>query len=172
MTTPKQYQKNIPMPYRKNPVVHEAVRITKDNCLEIEEWADKYGTRITFYNDCLYAVSLEGTMRVRAEFGDWIVKGVDNRFRAYKPGVFAATYQDVEAPHPEYVTSIAPGPQPRAFITPNRQGGVPKRVGLVVRDGDTWAIQGPDTLTTLNPTTLRQLADTLDAWNNDKESHP
>ena len=73
---------------------------------------------------------------------------------------------------PEYVTSIAPGPQPRAFITPNRQGGVPKRVGLVVRDGDTWAIQVPDTLTTLNPTTLRQLADTLDAWNNDKESHP
>ena len=70
---------------------------------------------------------------------------------------------------PEYIACIAPGPQPRAFITPNRRGGVPKRVGLVVRDGDTWAIQVPDTLTTLNPT-LRQLADTLDTWHNDKES--
>ena len=27
-------------------------------------------------------------------------------------------------------------------------------------------------LTTLNPTTLRQLADTLDAWHNDKEPRP
>lgn len=156
--------------YRKKPVTVEAVRITKDNCLEIEEWADKYGTRITFYNDCLYAVSLTGTMR--AEFGDWIVKGVDNEFRTYKPGDFAATYQKVEEPRPEYVASIASGAQPRAFITPNRQGGVPKRVGLVVRDGDTWAIQVPDTVTTLNPTTLRQLADTLDAWTNDKEPRP
>lgn len=159
---------NTPMPYRRNPVIHEAIRLTKDNSRLVQEWAEKYGTRIIFFDDCLYAVSLTGTMR--AAFGDWIVKGVDNKFRAYKPRAFAATYQDVEAPHPEYVTSIAPGPQPRAFITPNRQGGVPKRVGLVVRDGDTWAIQVPDTLTTLNPTTLRQLADTLDTWNNDKES--
>lgn len=170
MTTPQQYQKNIPMPYRRNPVVHEAVRITKDNGLEIQEWVEKYGTRIVVGDYGLYAVSLKGNMK--AEFGDWIVKGVDNEFRVYKPDIFAATYQDVDAPHPEYVTSIAPGPQPRAFITPNRQGGVPKRVGLVVRDGDTWAIQVPDTLTTLNPTTLRQLADTLDAWPNDKESRP
>lgn len=168
MTTPKQYQKNIPLPYRKNPVIHEAVRLTKDNGPEIQEWAEKYGTRIIFFDDCLYAVSLTGTMR--AAFGDWIVKGVNNEFRTYKPEIFAATYQKVEAPRPEYVASIAPGPQPRAFITPNRQGGVPKRVGLVVRDGDTWAIQVPDTLTTLNPTTLRQLADTLDTWHNDKES--
>lgn len=157
-----------PMPYRKNAVVHEAVRLTKDNGPEIQEWADKYGTRIIFGDYGLYAVSLEGTMK--AEFGDWIVKGVNNEFRTYKPGDFAATYQKVEEPRPGYVTSIAPGPQPRAFITPNRQGGVPKRVGLVVRDGDTWAIQVPDTLTTLNPTTLRQLADALDAWHNDKES--
>ena len=69
-----------------------------------------------------------------------------------------------------YTAHISMGATPRAFITPRRPGGVPKRVGAIVRDADTWAIQIPDTLTTLDPDTLRQLADVLEAWTNSKES--
>ena len=80
--------------YRKKPVTIEAVRLTKDNGLEIQEWAEKYGTRIVVGDYGLYAVSLEGSMK--AEFGDWIVKGVNNEFRAYKPDIFAATYEEAK----------------------------------------------------------------------------
>ena len=38
--------------------------------------------------------TLEGTMR--AEFGDWIIRGVKNELYPCKPDIFAATYEPVE----------------------------------------------------------------------------
>ena len=81
-----------PMRYRKKPVTIEAVRLTKDNGLEIQEWAEKYGTRIVIGDYGLYAVSLEGTMK--AEFGDWIVKGINGEFSRCKADIFDATYEE------------------------------------------------------------------------------
>lgn len=69
------------------------MRLTKDNGLQIQEWAEKYGTRIVVGCYGLYAVTLEGTMK--AEFGDWIIKGGNNEFYPCKPDIFDATYEAV-----------------------------------------------------------------------------
>ena len=86
MTTPKQY--------RKKPVTIEAVRFTEHNGHEIKEWAEKYGTRIVIGDYGLYAVSLEGTMK--AEFGDWVIKGINGEFSRCKADIFAATYEEAK----------------------------------------------------------------------------
>lgn len=39
--------------------------------------------------------TLEGTMR--AEAGDWIIRGVQGEFYPCKPDIFAATYEEVES---------------------------------------------------------------------------
>lgn len=77
--------------FRKKPATVEAMRLTEHNGPEIQKWADKYGTRLVVGNFGLYVATLEGTMK--AEFGDWIIKGVNNEFYPCKPNIFAATYE-------------------------------------------------------------------------------
>ncbi|HMH83608.1 MAG TPA: hypothetical protein VK531_12110 [Gemmatimonadales bacterium] len=51
----------------------------------------------------LNIVTLEGTMR--AEVGDWIIRGVQGELYPCKPDIFVATYEPVEGVVP------VPGPQ-------------------------------------------------------------
>ena len=90
------------MKYRKKPVVIEAVRWTGKNRGEIRFFCH----RGVFFSSArqntegfttewsLLIDSREGIMR--AEIGDYIIKGVNGEFYPCKPDVFAKTYEAVE----------------------------------------------------------------------------
>lgn len=87
------------MKYRKKPVVIEAKEFTHETAREIELWskhkivwraAPPYEDNS---NEWLEIPTLEGTMR--AEFGDFIIQGVQGEFYPCKPDIFEATYEAV-----------------------------------------------------------------------------
>ena len=91
--------------FRKKPVVVSAFRfyphITTE---ELYQWAEI--SRLTghgisglpvpfrFADGAIYIATLEGEMK--ANPGDWIIKGVKGEFYPCKPDIFAATYEAVE----------------------------------------------------------------------------
>ena len=88
------------MKYRKKPVVIEAFQLG-------QAWPDWWGDAVsanvaTTHNvdgryrggpDYALIKTLEGTMR--AEYGDWIIKGIKGELYPCKPDVFEATYEAV-----------------------------------------------------------------------------
>ena len=84
-----------PQKFRKKPVVIEAMQLTRENGPEVWEWADSKpfyeGGEVTG----LSIYTLEG--RMKAEFGDWIIKGIQGEFYPCKPDIFEATYEQVSA---------------------------------------------------------------------------
>ena len=76
--------------YRKKPVVIEAKQYTR-NGLEAEQVADWCGGTQT--NEGLTINTLEGDMK--ADYGDWIIKGIKGEFYPCKPDIFEATYEPV-----------------------------------------------------------------------------
>jgi hypothetical protein len=89
------------MKFRKKPVVIEARRFDADVVNQaatlavgrtaLEQWCGG-----TLVSESRYMVipTLEGMMR--ADYGDWIIKGVKGEFYPCKPDIFAATYEAVE----------------------------------------------------------------------------
>jgi len=80
--------------FRKVPVEIEARQLTSENGPELWEWANSK----PFYDpdgrvSGLTIFTLEG--RMKAEFGDWIIRGVKGEFYPCKPDIFAATYEPV-----------------------------------------------------------------------------
>jgi hypothetical protein len=81
------------MLFRKKPVVIEA-ECYDGTTMSLERIASMGGTReIRKYPDGLYIATLEGTMR--ANIGDWIIRGVKGELYPCKPDIFAATYEAV-----------------------------------------------------------------------------
>ena len=90
--------------YRKKPVVIEARQFTKHNRDELADWiidgTTPLGVTVGWSSaapgsgDYMLIETLEGTMR--AEVGDWIIKGVQGEFYPCKPDVFEQTYEPVE----------------------------------------------------------------------------
>ncbi len=82
------------MRWRKKPVEIDAYR--HDLQLSLPDWladANKDG-RVAFLSDNAVAINtLEGAMR--AEVGDWIIRGVKGELYPCKPDIFAATYEPV-----------------------------------------------------------------------------
>lgn len=89
--------------FRKKPVVIEAKRLPGDPkphdlahniaALDVANWCG--GKLITdAMGECILIDTLEGQMR--ADPGDWIIKGIKNEFYPCKPDIFAATYEAVE----------------------------------------------------------------------------
>lgn len=77
--------------YTKKPVTIEAIEYTGDDSVaEIIEWGGPL--KIGVQGGSLAIVTLEGIMR--AEVGDFIIKGVNGEFYPCKPDIFAKTYQD------------------------------------------------------------------------------
>ena len=82
--------------YRKKPVVIEAAQFRgPDNVYELVRWINENGVQAdaaraggAFF---IYIPTLEGQMR--ADVGDWIIKGVKGEFYPCKPDVFDATYE-------------------------------------------------------------------------------
>lgn len=82
--------------YRKKPVVIEAFRLGFD---PIPEWASNENG-VEYHTDqsdqsAHYALipTLEGSMR--ANLGDWIIRGVKSELYPCKPDIFEATYDAV-----------------------------------------------------------------------------
>lgn len=84
--------------YRKKPIIIEAIQLpngrdpTDDevtNAQKFLESADWYSD----YDNGIAINTLEGTMR--ANPGDWIIKGVKGEIYPCKPDIFAATYEAV-----------------------------------------------------------------------------
>ena len=75
--------------FRKKPVEIDAMLVTRSNLQDVAEWS---GGRA--YQDGRLVIStLEGDMR--ADVGDWIIRGVQGEFYPCKPDIFAATYEEV-----------------------------------------------------------------------------
>lgn len=85
------------MKFRKKPVVIEAQQLTVFNLEELEHWCKGSikGLRLPANQRVIDIQTLEGEMR--AQIGDWIIKGVKGEFYPCKPEIFAMTYEPVEA---------------------------------------------------------------------------
>lgn len=79
--------------YRKKPVVIDARQLTPLSIDGIEEWCGGSikGVRSPPEQRCIDIQTLEGEMR--AEIGDWVIKGVKGEFYPCKPEIFALTYE-------------------------------------------------------------------------------
>ena len=85
--------------FRKKPVVIEARQLSRESGPELAAWCgggwcSLYGRGDRGEDISHIAIkTLEGWMR--AELGDWIIKGVAGEFYPCKPDIFAATYEAV-----------------------------------------------------------------------------
>lgn len=86
--------------FRKKPVEIEAVELTAHNAKDICDWMQSALQRSGSpdypgfdHTGSVYIHTLEGTMR--ADIGDWIIRGVQGEFYPCKPDIFAATYDRV-----------------------------------------------------------------------------
>lgn len=79
--------------YRKKPVVIEAVKYTGKN--NVNDVLNFIGERRLAYLDgeTLNIETLEGVMK--ADVGDYIIKGIKGEFYPCKPDIFEATYEKV-----------------------------------------------------------------------------
>ncbi|KAB1647480.1 hypothetical protein F8O06_02770 [Pseudoclavibacter sp. CFCC 14310] len=83
--------------YRKRPIEIEAMQLTRQNISDVLAWADSAaeawlgpGRDILQDVDGLSIFTLEGEMF--ADFGDYVIKGVNGEFYPCKPDIFAKTY--------------------------------------------------------------------------------
>lgn len=90
-----------PQNYRKRPAVVSAVRFTGTPAADrIIRWAGSPSVRPVFGDKenpsvatALKIKTLEGTMR--ADLGDWIIRGTQGEFYPVKPAIFEALYEAV-----------------------------------------------------------------------------
>jgi hypothetical protein len=84
--------------YRKKPVEVEARQLTPESLRDIKRWV---GASARIHTDGvplgapikLAIDTLEGVML--ADFGDWIIQGVQGEFYPIKEAIFRATYEAV-----------------------------------------------------------------------------
>lgn len=81
--------------YRKKPVVIQAVQYTGtvESSTEVHDFMKQGGLHTNGFPDHILITTLEGVMR--ADKGDFIIKGVKGEFYPCKPDIFAATYEEV-----------------------------------------------------------------------------
>ena len=88
--------------YRKKPVVIEAVQLAEcdhDQWCEVMSWVFDGGDVVGPLGEgdepyIFYVMTLEGEMK--AQPGDWIIRGVQGEHYPCKPDVFELTYEPVE----------------------------------------------------------------------------
>lgn len=81
------------MKYRKKPVTIEAIQWTGNNFYDIDRFVNIDGLAHSLGEDVLYIPTLEGTMK--ADKGDYIIKGIYGEFYPCKPDIFKETYEEV-----------------------------------------------------------------------------
>ena len=81
------------MKYRKKPVIIEAVEFSDDQPTDVLFFLGNANYHIDQENGGLYIHTLEGDMR--ANIGDYVIKGVNGEFYPCKPDIFLKTYEPV-----------------------------------------------------------------------------
>ena len=93
--------------FREKPIVIEARQATgtSENFRELRKWLSTHDCRVwptlTPTGRCLFFRDTEGDDiegDLRANIGDWIIKGVKGEFYPCKPDIFVATYDPMEVP--------------------------------------------------------------------------
>ena len=84
------------MKFRKKPVEVEAHKLTVENMDFVENWCKGSikGVSLPIEERCIDIQTLEGEMR--AEIGDYVIKGIKGEFYPCKPDIFEMTYDIVE----------------------------------------------------------------------------
>lgn len=81
--------------FRKKPVVIDAVQVTMSTFDSSHPNPEHIpGVIYDPIAKCAHIDTLEG--RMRADLGDWIIKGVKGELYPCKPDIFAATYESVQ----------------------------------------------------------------------------
>ncbi len=82
--------------YRKKPVIIYAMRVPErpGECDELAEWLAAQCEDYVIHEHYVTIGTLEGEMR--ANVGDWIIRGVAGEFYPCKPAIFEATYDPAE----------------------------------------------------------------------------
>lgn len=83
----------VPAKYRKKPVEIEAIQLAVGRAETISSWMKSHGVTPKWDGRSFTIPTMEGEMR--ADHGDWIIKGVKGEFYPCKPDIFAATYDAV-----------------------------------------------------------------------------
>jgi hypothetical protein len=79
------------MKFRKKPVVIEAIQFDGGNAGEIAAAYETDSLSVAWQGRELIVTTLEGEMR--ADVGDWIIRGIKGELYPCKPDIFAATYE-------------------------------------------------------------------------------
>lgn len=83
------------MKYRSKPVIKEAIQWTGKNYEAVMNFtSDKLGIIKPWHDRSFLIPTLEGEMR--ADLGDYIIKGLKGEFYPCKPDIFEMTYEKVE----------------------------------------------------------------------------
>lgn len=86
--------------YRTKPLVIQAIQYTPENALMIIEWADgDIELTIGHSGVGMYIKTLEGVMK--ADLGDFVIKGLRGEFYACKPDTFHPKYEEITPQPPE-----------------------------------------------------------------------
>jgi hypothetical protein len=81
--------------FRKKPVEIEARQTGPETAHDVLLWIRQSGQKGNLLTGgALEIYTLEGAMR--ADVGDWIIRGVQGEFYPCKPDIFAATYEPCE----------------------------------------------------------------------------
>lgn len=88
--------------YRKKPVVIEAVQLQENNMKEVLAFLKNVKIKMIFSHveeeskkfKYMIITTLEGDMK--ANFRDYIIKGVNGEFYPCKPDIFEKTYEEIE----------------------------------------------------------------------------
>ncbi len=83
--------------FRKRPVVIDAEQLSEDNLEVLEQWCrgSIKGIAMPRSKRAIDIQTYEGEMR--AEIGDWIIKGVEGEFYPCRDSIFKATYDEVQS---------------------------------------------------------------------------
>lgn len=82
------------MKYRKKPAVIDAIEWTGSNVDEVVEFMKSSYSSIFDSNQNLTIYTLEGDMK--ANVGDFIIRGVDGEYYPCKPEIFNKTYESCD----------------------------------------------------------------------------
>lgn len=82
------------MRFRKKPVVIEAIQFVGHNDAECLAFVGDAGFDPPENRPSIIIRTLEGDMR--AEVGDWIIRGVNSEHYPCKPDIFEKTYERIE----------------------------------------------------------------------------
>ena len=81
------------MIYRKKPIIIEAVQWKGNNLQDVAKLGGAREYEESFTEDYLIIHTLEGDMK--ANKGDWIIKGVNGEYYLCKQDIFEKTYEKV-----------------------------------------------------------------------------